>query len=108
MLTGSMASAYHGAGGATMDIDLVIDPTRTQLLAVVASVSEAGLHAEADAAMEALDRQTMFNVVDFSTGWKVDLIIRKSRPFSQTEFERRIPIEYDGADCAWPPSRTSS
>ena len=26
MLTGSLAAAYHGAGRATMDIDLVIDP----------------------------------------------------------------------------------
>lgn len=28
MLTGSMASAYHGAGRATMGIDLVIEPTQ--------------------------------------------------------------------------------
>ena len=35
MLTGSMASAYHGAGRATMDIDLVIDPTRKQLEGLV-------------------------------------------------------------------------
>jgi hypothetical protein len=33
----------------------------------------------------------MFNVVDFATGWKVDLIIRKARPFSLKEFERRRP-----------------
>ncbi|MDP3768887.1 MAG: hypothetical protein Q8S13_12800 [Dehalococcoidia bacterium] len=96
MLTGSMASAYHGAGRATMDIDLVIDPTRTQLLAVVASVTEAGLYVSADAALEALDQRSMFNVVDTTTGWKVDLIIRKSRPFSQAEFERRVPIAYEG------------
>jgi len=38
----------------------------------------------------------MFNVVDTATGWKVDLIIRQSRPFSGSEFERRRPIEYEG------------
>jgi hypothetical protein len=31
----------------------------------------------------------MFNVIDLATGWKIDLIIRKSRAFSQEEFMRR-------------------
>ena len=31
----------------------------------------------------------MFNVIDLATGWKIDLIIRKSRAFSQEEFSRR-------------------
>jgi hypothetical protein len=31
----------------------------------------------------------MFNVIDLATGWKIDLIIRKSRAFSQEEFRRR-------------------
>lgn len=31
----------------------------------------------------------MFNVIDLATGWKVDLIIRNSRAFSQEEFRRR-------------------
>jgi predicted nucleotidyltransferase len=38
----------------------------------------------------------MFNVVDTATGWKVDLIVRKSRPFSHAEFARRRPIDADG------------
>jgi hypothetical protein len=38
----------------------------------------------------------MFNVVDTRTGWKADLIIRKSRAFSETEFARRQPIYFDG------------
>jgi hypothetical protein len=31
----------------------------------------------------------MFNIIDFSSGWKIDLIFRKARPFSQMEFSRR-------------------
>jgi hypothetical protein len=34
----------------------------------------------------------LFNVIDQATGWKIDLIIRKSRPFSQEEFRRRQPL----------------
>ena len=39
MLTGSVAAAFHGAGRATMDVDLVIDATRDQLRALVASLA---------------------------------------------------------------------
>ena len=35
----------------------------------------------------------MFNIIDLATGWKIDLIIRKSRAFSGEEFRRRQRIE---------------
>jgi hypothetical protein len=31
----------------------------------------------------------MFNVIEISTAWKLDLIIRKARPFSVEEMQRR-------------------
>ncbi len=96
MLTGSMASAYHGAGRATMDIDLIIDPTRKQLDSLVESVLTAGMYVSASAAHEAFEHRSMFNVIDTTSGWKVDLILKKSRRFSEVEFERRVPVEYQG------------
>jgi len=30
-----------------------------------------------------------FNIIDFATTWKVDLIFRKNREFSRIEFDRR-------------------
>jgi hypothetical protein len=38
----------------------------------------------------------MFNVIDRSTGWKMDFIIRKSRPFSEEEFRRRARVNLHG------------
>lgn len=96
MLTGSLASAYHGAGRSTMDLDLVVDPTAHQLTSLIAALTRPGLYVPAEAARAALDQRGMFNVIDTATGWKADLIIRKARPFSETEFERRVPIEYEG------------
>ena len=96
MLTGSVAAAAYGAGRATMDIDLVIDATVDQLHALVRSLASPDLYISADAALEALEHESMFNVVEITTGWKADLIIRKSRPFSVTEFARRRPIDFDG------------
>jgi hypothetical protein len=48
------------------------------------------------AAAEALKRESMFNVIDLESGWKIDLIIRKSRSFSQQEFERRQMVRLQG------------
>jgi hypothetical protein len=96
MLTGSLAAAYHGAGRATMDIDVVIDPTALALHSLVRVLEGPGIYVSREAADEALAHRSMFNVVDTTSGWKADLIVRKARPFSQTEFARRQPADYEG------------
>jgi hypothetical protein len=97
MLTGSVAAAWHGAGRATMDVDLVIDPTADQLRALVAALAGPDVYVSLDAALEAFQHRAMFNVVNTTTGWKADLIVRKLRPFSEAEFARRRPIDFEGA-----------
>jgi len=42
------------------------------------------------------ERESMFNVIDLRTGWKIDLIIRKSRAFSREEFGRRQRLSLQG------------
>src|SRR4051812_15030935 len=37
-----------------------------------------------------------FNAIDPVSGWKIDFIIRRRRPFSVEEFARRQPIVLDG------------
>jgi hypothetical protein len=89
MLTSSFASAHYGAPRSTQDIDLVIEATPAQLRAFAEALSGHQYYADLGAALEAHQRQSMFNVIDLATGWKIDLIIRKSRAFSQEEFSRR-------------------
>lgn len=98
MLTGSFASSYHGAPRATQDIDLVIAPTAEQLRAFVKLLPQDEFYVDEGAAVEALKFEGQFNLVDMRTGWKVDLIIRKSRPFSREEFDRRTMVELEGED----------
>jgi hypothetical protein len=38
----------------------------------------------------------LFNVTDLATGWKIDLIFRKSRAFSKEEFGRRQAVNLQG------------
>ena len=60
--------------------------------ALVRSMAPEQYYVDADAARDALARRSMFNVVDLASGWKVDLIVRKNRPFSRSEFARRMPL----------------
>ena len=97
MLTGSFASAYYGSPRSTQDIDLVIAATAAQLRAFVASLNNHEYYADLNAALEAHQRESMFNVIDLESGWKVDMIIRKSRAFSREEFDRRLRVNLQGA-----------
>jgi hypothetical protein len=92
MLSGSFASAHYGVPRSTQDVDFVIEATPAQLQAFIELLSSADYYSDLDAALNALKQQSMFNVIDHATGWKIDLIIRKSRPFSIEEFGRRQSV----------------
>ena len=79
-----------------MDVDLVVDPQAAQLSDLLARITSSGAYVSVEAAFEALRHRTMFNVVDTESGWKADLIVRKNRPFSETEFARRTSVDYFG------------
>jgi hypothetical protein len=96
MLTGSFASGYHGAPRASQDIDIVIAPSPRSLDSFLSLLPDDRYYVSRDAAVDAYRRQSLFNVVDFASGWKVDFICRKTRPFSVTEFERRSPRDFGG------------
>jgi hypothetical protein len=95
MITGSFASNMHGVPRATQDADVVIGTDQGSLDRFLESLG-AEFYASHEAAMEALERESMFNVVHLETGFKVDLIMRKSRPFSRIEFSRRQQAVYRG------------
>jgi predicted nucleotidyltransferase len=88
MLVGSYASGFHGHFRATYDVDLVVDPSGEQLKDLLQAVGD-DFYVSEEAAWEALSRRGQFNLIHLATSWKVDLIIRKDRPFSLEEFSRR-------------------
>jgi hypothetical protein len=95
MVTGSVASTYHGEPRATRDLDIVIDPLPEPLDALVAGLSADGYYVDRDAAFAALRERTQFNAVG-ADATKIDFIVRKDRPFSRAEFERRMPADLLG------------
>ena len=100
MLTGSLASSYHGSPRATQDIDIVVAPTPDQLRTLVARLPRSEYYADLETALEAHRNEGQFNIVDLTTGWKIDLITRKSRAFSRLEFERREFVDFQGMRLA--------
>jgi hypothetical protein len=93
MIAGSFASATHGLPRATQDLDIVIDPPDAAALdALLARMPHDEYYVDADGARDALHRRSMFNVVDQASGWKIDFIVRKNRPFSREEFRRRLRL----------------
>ncbi len=89
MVAGSFASTYHGVPRTTQDIDIVVEPTFGTLGRLLNLLPEDRYYVSEQAARDALRARGQFNVIDLESGWKVDLIIRKERPFSREEFGRR-------------------
>lgn len=89
MVTGSFASSIHGEPRATQDLDVVIQPNPNSLSELLEAFPEDRYYLSHEAARQALADRGMFNIIEFATGWKIDLLICKDREFSRTEFERR-------------------
>jgi hypothetical protein len=89
MLTGSLASAYYAIPRATQDLDVVIATDEGGVEEIVRGLQNAEWYVDRNAAVEAYRTRGQFSAIDPSSGWKVDFIIRKDRPYSRTEFDRR-------------------
>jgi hypothetical protein len=94
MLAGSMASSFHGEPRSIQDIDLVIGPDPRSLARLSKDLDKERVYV--GDAQGALQLRSQFDVIDTTTGWKVDLIIRKDRPFSREEFARRQAVDLLG------------
>lgn len=93
MVTGSVASSYHGRPRSTHDADIVIDPSRDQLDGLLRVLGDRGFYVDADRARDALLRRLQFNAIEMKSAFKIDLIFRKDRPFSHEELRRRQAAE---------------
>lgn len=89
LLGGSMASAVHGVYRATADADLVADLRVDQVEPLVARLGPI-FYIDGDDVRDAITRQRSFNVVHLDTMFKVDIFVRKERPFDQAQFARRV------------------
>jgi hypothetical protein len=100
MVVGSFASTAHGEPRMTRDLDVVIDPTPEQLERLLHALDPERYYVDPEVARDALRRRSMFNVIEIATAWKLDLVIRKPRPFSIEELARREITTMLGVEVA--------
>jgi acetolactate synthase regulatory subunit len=96
MVTGSVASSHHGRPRMTHDVDIVIDPSPEGLARLVGELVSSGFYVDAGRARDAMWLRRQFNAIEMQTAVKIDLIVRKDRPFSLEELRRRQPADLPG------------
>jgi len=93
MVTGSVASSLHGEPRSTHDIDLVVIIPNSKVKQLVAAFPEPDFYLDEESILDAIRRQTMFNLIDVNEGNKVDFWILTDEPFDISRFSRRYKEE---------------
>jgi hypothetical protein len=88
VICGSTAATFYGLIRSTQDTDIIINPTREQLIKFIELLGKK-YYISSETAFEALNQGAMFNVIDIENSFKADLIIRKPVGFSVEEFRRK-------------------
>jgi len=100
MVVGSLASSLHGNPRFTQDADIVIRPDSRSLEIFLQQIANEEFYVAPETARHALRIQSMFNVIDAGSGWKVDLIIAPPTDFGEEAFSRRVSARVLGMDVA--------
>jgi hypothetical protein len=85
---GSLASSLHGIMRATLDVDIVADMRIEHILPLVSALSQE-FYADGEMMRDAIERHSSFNLIHYETAYKVDIFIRKLRPYGRIQLERR-------------------
>lgn len=88
LIGGSMASALHGVTRSTIDADLIAEIKPEQAHAVVQMLGE-DFYVDEEMILDAILHKGSFNLIHLKTMFKVDVFIRRDRPFDQAQFQRR-------------------
>jgi len=89
LLVGSLASGVYGEPRLTHDIDIVVDLKIGHLEALCTAFAAPEFYLSRDAAVQALRTERQFNVLHPSSGNKIDFMIARRDPWSQSQLLRR-------------------
>ena len=96
MITGSVASSLQGQPRSTHDIDMVIAIQKSKAHELVEVFPPPDFHLDEHSIIDAINRQSMFNLIDLKGGDKVDFWILTNEAFDQSRFSRKISEEFMG------------
>jgi hypothetical protein len=96
---GSVASSVLGVPRSTLDVDVACELRLVHAAAFAARLIDA-YYVDEDMIRDAIQRQSCFNVIHLETMLKVDLFVRRDRPFEDVAFERVVRRSLDPAPSA--------
>lgn len=97
MLSGSIAMGVYIVPRATKDIDFVVHLQPKDINTLV-SYFEGEYYCSREAIVDAIDRQSIFNIIDHKSGFKADFVVRKNDEYRLLEFERKRKMDFYGLD----------
>lgn len=90
MITGSIVSSLQGEPRSTHDIDIVVAILSSKAHELVEVFPTSDYYLDIDSILDAINRRSMFNLIDLNSGDKVDFWILTDEVFDQSRFSRRI------------------
>lgn len=97
MVVGGFAAIFYGEPRLTIDVDIVVDMKWRHIGPFVAAFPIPDYYVSAEGIRDSLQRCYPFNVIQPTTGAKVDLVPLPRDPFTRAAFQRRQRLEYDEA-----------
>ena len=95
MLSGSIAMGLYVIPRATKDIDFVVH-LQVQDAEGLVNYFDGAYYCNKEAIIDAVNRQSIFNIIDHASGFKADFVVRKNEPYRLVEFERRQQMDFYG------------
>lgn len=89
MVTGSLVSSLQGEPRSTHDIDIIINLHRSKVHDLTSSFPGPAYYLDEEAVAQAVEGKDMVNLIDVSTGDKVDFWMLTEEPFDRSRFARR-------------------
>lgn len=90
MLSGSLALNVYTVPRMTRDIDMIVALQESNLDLFLSFFPSKSYYVSPIAALEAVRAPGMFNIIDYESGYKLDVIVLKPDLYRQTEFQRRV------------------
>ncbi len=96
MITGSIVSSLQGEPRSTHDIDMVVALQKPVVKKLAEAFPPPDFYLDESSILDAITRQGMFNLLDVTSGDKVDFWIVTDDPFDRSRFSRKVTEECMG------------
>ena len=101
-VTGSTVTIFYGEPRFTNDIDIVVDLPQCSIEEFCRQFPDDQFYVSEEAARDAVQRQSQFNIIHPQSGLKIDVIIPAATEFNRSRFHRIQKVQAgDGWDACF-------